>query len=170
MARRSRVELNRAALDEVHAAFADGIFDLARAIIRVAENDAPDAPPYGEGLVERGGAAVWVKGRKTHETTSNPIDQKVRKPLGLVLKRSPSVIVGVAGWGFPALFQEFGTVHHRAQPFFSPAASEVLGSETRVILSAAMERRLAGKRSPRTAGIRRRIVAARAAKAARSTP
>jgi len=159
---RTRVELNRSRLDEVHAAFADGVFDIARAIIRVAENDAPDRTPYGEGLVQRGGAAVWVNGRKTHEMTTNPERPKVDKPRSFRVRSAPRTVAGVAGFGFPALFQEFGTIHHRAQPFFSPAAAEVIGSEAPVILSAAMTRRLGGQRSKKTFEIRERIAAARA--------
>lgn len=155
------MELNRSRLDEVHAAFAEGTFDIARAIVRVAENDAPDRTPYGEGLVNRGGAAVWVNGRKTHEMTTGG-DGKVNKPRAFRVRSAPRTVAGVAGFGFPALFQEFGTVHHRAQPFFTPAVAEVVGHEAPVILSAAMTRRLGGQRSKKTFAIRERIAAARA--------
>lgn len=164
--RRSRTEINRAALDEVEAGLADGVFDIARAIVRVAESRAPDATPYGEGLVDRGGAALWVRGKKTHESTTGD-GRRVDKPRSLRV-RTAGTIVGAAGFGFPAMFQEFGTVHHGAQPFFTPAVAEVIGSDAKVILTAAMERRLRGERSVNTARIRERIAASRAARAGES--
>lgn len=163
MARRSRVEINRAALEEVEGGLADGVFDIARAIVRVAETRAPDATPYGEGLVDRGGAAVWVRARKTHESASPK--GAINKPRSVRLRDAGATIVGIAGFGFPGMFQEAGTVHHRAQPFLTPSASEVLGSEAPLLLSKAMQRRLRGERSVNTARIRERIAASRAARA-----
>lgn len=162
MARRSRVEINRAKLDEVMGGFADGVFDIARAIGTVAENRAPDAVPYGQGLVGRIGAIVWVRGQKVREWSSS--GQRPDKPRALRV-RSAGEIVGVVGAGFPGMFQELGTVHAPAQPFLTPAAQEVVGGEARVLLSKAMERRLRGERSANTAKIRERIAASRAARA-----
>jgi hypothetical protein len=162
MARRSRVEINRAAVDEVLGGFADGIFDIVRAAGTVAEQLAPDATPYGEGLVDRIGAAVWVKGRKTHQWSSSGATPD--KPRDLRV-RSEGEIVGVVGAGFPGMFQELGTVHHGAQPFLTPAVAEIIGSEAEVRLSAAMQRRLRGERSANTTRIRERIAASRAARA-----
>lgn len=168
--RRSRVEINRAALDEVRAGFADGVFDIARAIGAVAANDAPDAGTgvyptgapreFGQGLVDRVGAAVWVNGRKTHEWGS--AGGSPDKPRELRV-RSEAAVIGVVGAGFPGMFQELGTVHHPAQPFMTPAASEVIGSEANVRLSKAMQRRLRGERSAVGVQIRQRIAASRAA-------
>jgi hypothetical protein len=161
MARRSRVEINRAKLDEVMGGLADGVFDVARAIGVVAENRAPDATPYGEGLVDRLGAIVWVRGQKVHEWSSS--GRRPDKPRALRVK-SAGEVVGVVGAGFPGMFQELGTVHHSAQPFLTPSAQEIVGSEARLLLSKAMERRLRGERSANTAKIRERIAASRAAK------
>lgn len=162
MARRSRVEINRAALDEISLGLADGVYDIARTISVVAASNAPDEPPYGVGLVDAGGAAVWVRGKKVAESTTGP-DGKVDKPRGLTLKSAGSSIVGVVGFGFPALFVEFGTVRMRAEPFLTPAALQVLGTQAKILLSKAMSRRLQGQRSENTARIRERI-AARSAK------
>lgn len=165
MARRSRVEINLAALDEVKAGLADGVFDLARAIVVVAENNAPEGElPKGRRyhLAEMGGAEVYVGGKRTHEYSSTGRRPDLPKGVGV---RARGGIIGIAGFGFPGMFVEMGTVNMPAQPFLTPAASDVLGSEARVILSAAMMRRLAGQRSPNTAKIRARIAASRAAKA-----
>lgn len=138
MARRSRVELNRAALDTVRRGLADGVFDLAVAVRAEAERRAPDAPPTGEGLVASGGAAVWTDGRKTHESGSGTVERPRE------LRTGAGRITAAVGFTFPGRFQETGTVHHAAQPFLTPAAAEVLGSDAQVILSKAMARRLGG--------------------------
>lgn len=160
MARRSRIEINRAALDAITGATADGLFDIARAIVRVAESRAPDAPPYGQGLVEGGGAMVWANGKQVNRTPP-----EVKKPRGLTIKSQRHSVVAVAGFGFPAMFLELGTVHSSAEPFLSPSVQEVVG-DAEVILSKAMSRRLRGERDPKSAGISQRVAAAKAAKAA----
>ena len=156
------MEINRDKLDEINRGLADGVFDIARAIGTVAENNAPDAQPYGQGLVGRIGAIAWVLGKKVNEWSSS--GARPDKPRAIRV-RSAGEIVGVVGAGFPGMFQELGTVHHAAQPFLTPAANEVVGSQARVLLSKAMERRLRGERSANTAKIRERIAASRAAKA-----
>jgi hypothetical protein len=165
MARRSRVEINRAALGEIQGGLADGCFDVLRAIVRVAESRAPDQTPYGEGLVQHGGAIVWADGRQVHRTTSED-GPPPKKPRQFRVKSQPSTVSGVAGFSFPGGLQEGGTVHHPAQPFFTPSAVEVLGAETQVLLSAAMERRFRGERSANTFLIAERKAAARSRKAA----
>ena len=167
MARRSRVELNRSRLEEVRGGLADGVFDLARAIGAVASSRAPDSPyepyPTGRGLPEQIGAMVYVDGRRTHEWTARSDGARPNLPRGVGV-RARGGIVGIVGAGFPGGFNETGTVNMPAQPFMTPAASEVIGSEAEVILSKAMTRRLSGLRSPNTAKIATRIAAARAAK------
>lgn len=162
--KRSRVEIYRETLAAVDLGLADGVFDVCRAIIRVAESRAPDAEPYGEGLVMHGGAATWLNGRKTAEMTTG-YSGKVTKPRSVRVRANK--ITGVAGWGFPSMFLEFGTVNMPAQPFFTPAVDEVVGSEANIILSKDMERRLRGERNPKSQEIAAKITASRAAKAAR---
>ena len=163
MARRSRMEFNRAAITEVEAGFADGVFDIARAILRVSESNAPDAEPYGEGLVMRGAAITFVGNKRTHQVRTDGGEALVRKPRGSRGLKGTGV-TGVVGWGFPAMFLEMGTVKMPAQPFFTPAVSEVVGGEARLLLSKAMQRRLRGERDPKSAGITERVKAARAAR------
>lgn len=158
MAARSRVQINRAALDEIEGGLADGVFGIVSAIAMRASERAPDATPYGEGLVDKIGGAVWVRGRKVAEMTTGG-GGRANKPRALTLKSAGAVIVGFVGAGFPGLFNELGTVRMRAQPFLTPAALEILGSAAQVILSAAMQRRLRGERSANTARIQARIAA-----------
>jgi len=167
MARRSRTEINRAALNEVVGGLADGVFDLARAVAVVAANDAPDSPyepyPTGKGLPEQGGVLVYWNGKRTHEySTGHPGTPNL--PRGIGVRKRIGYVLGIVGFGFPCMFNELGTVKMHAQPFLTPAASDVIGSEAPIVLSAAMERRLRGQRSPNTAKIKARIAASRAAK------
>lgn len=171
MARKSRVVINRAALDEVTGGLADGVFDITRAILRVSEADAPDAEPYGEGLVMRGGAVTFVGRKRVHQVRTDGQSTNILKPKGsrgVTGDERAGQILGLVGWGFPAMFLEFGTVHAAPHPFFTAAVSEVVGSEAEILLSKAMQRRLRGERDPKSAEIGARIAAARAAKAARN--
>lgn len=123
MARRpsARLMLNRAALDEVQLALADGVEEIARTIVETA--NPPDATPFGQGLVTQGGWAVYVGSKKVAGGSLAGIQPK--KPRSF--KTAPDAITGIAGFGFPARFQEIGTVHERARPFLMPAAIQVKG-------------------------------------------
>lgn len=164
MVRRARFEVNREALDDLMGAASDGVFDLASAVLRAAVARAPDAPPYGEGLVANGAAIVWVGKKRTHQVRSDGSGSTVPKP-----RQSPrlqeGVITGMVGFGFPASLVEFSTIDTDAQPFLTPSLMEVAGSDALIILSEPMKRRLRGERNTEVAD---RIGAARAAKAART--
>ncbi len=136
MARRSsRVKLNRAALHGVALAVADGFLEVGKEIVVTA--DPPDATPFGAGLVTRGGTLVYVGADKVGGWG---IDGKQpKKPRAFAVKGT-SGIHGVVGFGFPARFQEFGTVHHGAQPFFTPAVDRVIPRITSIIRKAASYR------------------------------
>lgn len=137
----SRVQLNRAALDEVYGGLADGVFGIASAIALEASRNAPDETPFGEGLVDHGGAAVWIKGRKVAEmTTGGP--PPIAKPKALKVRSKAGDVVGLVGFGFPGRFQEMGTVHQPSRPFLTPAALRVVGRDANVILSKEMQARL----------------------------
>jgi hypothetical protein len=110
----ARVVMNRAALNEVGEAVAMGIEVALEVIVR--EADPPDAPPYGQGLKQRGG---WIVYHGTKKVAGGSISGKQpRKPRE---RLTPGAITGIAGFGFPGRFQEMGTVHHSAQPFLWPA-------------------------------------------------
>lgn len=118
--RHARVRLNRKAIDGVRLALADGAHEIAKTIVREAR--PPDATPFGEGLVTRGGTLAYVGSKKIDGWSLDGSQPK--KPRALRVRGSDA-IVAVAGFGFPARFQEFGTVHHGAQPFFMPAINAV---------------------------------------------
>jgi hypothetical protein len=159
MARQSRVVLNRGRLDEVVGGLADGVFDVARAIGTVAASRAPylaqdpDVPPLHH-LEEVQGAMVYVAGKRTHEWSSGPL--RPDKPRAVRVRSSPALVTAIVGSGFPGMLVETGTLHAGAQPFLTPSASEVIGSEARFLLSKAMARRLAGARSAQTFNVARR--------------
>jgi hypothetical protein len=121
MARTTRVELNRRALHELALAFADGVHEVGKRIVEVA--DPPDAAPYGEGLITRGGVLTYVDAKKVAGWTKE--GEQPSKPRSVVIRRERGNILAIVGFGFPGHFQELGTVHHRAQPFLTPAVSRV---------------------------------------------
>lgn len=115
MARRNaRVEINRKAMGTVRLAIGDGVLEVANRIIEIAR--PPDAEPYGVGLVTSGAAGAWIDGKKIGGKAQKPRRERLPKP----------GIVALAGWGFPARFQEIGTIYHDAQPFAWPAALRVI--------------------------------------------
>lgn len=125
----ARVELNRAALTELGLALADGIEEVARTIVETA--DPPDAAPFGVGLVTSGGWAVYAGSKKVGGGSLD--GTQPNKPRAF--KPAPTGITGIAGFGFPARFQEFGVVHHAAQPFLWPAAIRVAGHAPAIMRS-----------------------------------
>ena len=143
---------------------ADGVFDVAREIMYVASARAPSGElPKGRlyHLHEMGGAIAWVDGKRVNESRTG--DLRPGKPRQAKVRGRG--ILAIVGFGFPALFLEFGTVFAKAQAFFTPAVSEVLGADAPILLSKAMERRLGGQRSANTFKIRERIAASRARRA-----
>jgi hypothetical protein len=122
MARKAsaKVVLNRQALTEFGTDFAQGLGEVARTIVETA--DAPDATPYGEGLVDRGGWLVYLDKNKID---GGGLDGKQPpKPRGFTPNDGVSAI---GGFSFPAHFQELGTVKEPARPFLWPAVLAVEG-------------------------------------------
>ena len=139
--RTKRVETYRGFADAVRLGAADGLFEIAKQIVDTASPNAPDAPPLGQGLPKQGGAIAWVGKKKVNNASLD--GSQVVKPRTLVLTEDQET--AVAGFGFPARFQELGTVYAHAQPFLTPAAMEVV-PDGEAVLSAAMQRRLKGAR------------------------
>ena len=173
MAGRSRLVLNKAALNQVDLGLAEGTFTVARAILRVSESRAPDASKgfypkkwggeprrLGQGLVMRGAAVVWAGRKRVDQVRTDGRSETVKKPRGSSRLLAGN-IYGLVGWGFPAMFLELGTVNMHARPFLTPAVQEILG-DVPILLSQAMQRRLRGEASPNTAAITARIAASRA--------
>jgi len=137
----ARVVMNRRAMNEVEAAIADGIVDLGRAVIEAG--DPPDAAPYGQGLVTRGGVLVYYNGGKVAGWGEDGRQPKKPRSFKVAAMRG---ITAAIGWGFPGRFQEFGTVHHGAQPFFVRAFNAVGRLSTQIMRPSVSARlkRLAG--------------------------
>lgn len=136
MAQTTRVVLNRKAFAEIDLAIADGLFAVAERVIETAS--PPDAPPYGKGLVQGGGAVGFLGGKKVNGTTIG--GRQIKKPRALRVGRTEAV--GVAGWGFPARFVELGTVDTRAQPFLTPAVMSVVGGDAGAVITEAIRKKL----------------------------
>jgi hypothetical protein len=115
----TRVVLNRAAMSDLHRAWAEGVEEIVRTIIDVAKPN--DAPPFGQGLVTRGGWLVYDGNKKVAGGSEQGTQPK--KPRAA--KTVPGMITGFAGYGFPARFHEMGTVNHGPHPFFVPAVEQV---------------------------------------------
>jgi hypothetical protein len=138
--------LNQSRLDDVTLIVADGLFEAGKTIIELASERAPDSPydpfPTGEGLPKQGGVLVYVANKKTHGWSLRG-DQPV-KPRAARLATKAHSVVAIIGFGFPARFNEVGTIRQPARPFFTPSAREVqphipeiVGDVTRPRLAAA---------------------------------
>lgn len=123
----AKVRLNKAALDDVTFAVADGLHEAGRAIVEIAGANAPDSPldpyPTGEGLPKQGGVLTYVGNQKVDGWSIRGPQPKKPRSVRLVVKQHS--VVTVAGFGFPARFAEGGTVRQAAQPFFTPARDRV---------------------------------------------
>lgn len=108
----SRVVYNRQCADALRLGVADGLVMLADAMIEAS--DPPDAAPYGEGLIESGGSVAYIDGKKVAGIATKPRGEPTK-----------TGIVAFAGWGFPARFNEFGTINQPARPFFGPGIESV---------------------------------------------
>jgi hypothetical protein len=104
--------VNRQALDTVTATLVDSLEAWAGVVLDEASRRAPDEPPLNEGLVREHGVAIWAAGKKV-------AGRGIKKPRSVSVPRRG--IVMVAGFGFPARFNEIGTIHQPGRPFFTPA-------------------------------------------------
>jgi HK97 gp10 family phage protein len=124
----ARVVLNRSKFPPIYVAVADGMFEVAKKMIE--EANPPDATPFGEGLVTRGGALAYVGDKKVAGWSTR--GQQPKKPRAFRVRGSGR-IMAMAGFGFPARFQEFGTIKQSPRPFFTPAINRVIPRITRIM-------------------------------------
>lgn len=110
----ARVVLNRRSVNNVRLAVADGVNAVAKTII--VEGNPPDATPWGAGLVMRGGWLTYVDDKKVAGGGTD--GRQPKKPRAFRV-RGRDLIQAIAGWGFPARFQQFGTTKQAANPFFT---------------------------------------------------
>lgn len=119
--------LNQSRLDDVTLAVADGLFEAGRTIVELASEVAPDSPyepyPLGEGLPKQGGVLVYVGNKKTHGFSLRGDQPKKPKAVREVTKRHS--VVAVIGFGFPARFNEAGTIRQPGRPFLTPTVNKV---------------------------------------------
>lgn len=132
----TRVVMNRAALNEVDLAIADGLEEVVRTVIETAQ--PPDAPPYGEGLPAHGGWLVYAGANKVGGGSLD--GRQPKKPRAFRVAGSRQ-IQAIAGFSFPGRFQEAGTAKMRANPFLTPAAAETM-PHAPAIMKPAVQRRL----------------------------
>lgn len=105
MKRSARVVLNRKALDGVMLAVGDGAHAVGMEYLKVAR--VPDAPPYGEGIVQSGGTLTYVGSKKI---AGFGVDgRQPRKPRAMRTPKTGGIAMA-AGWGFPARLVFTGTV------------------------------------------------------------
>jgi HK97 gp10 family phage protein len=102
------VRINREALTELGLGIADGLLAIGARSIELAGPNVPDAPPEGKGLIKTGSYDVYIKKKQVGGTAT-------------ISRKDKSGIVLYSGYGFPARFNEVGTVHQPARPFFAPA-------------------------------------------------
>lgn len=116
----ARVVLNRQKFEGVRLVLADGLLEAGRQMVLEISNAAPDATPYGVGLLNQGAAIGYVDGKKIGDVSLD--GRAPRKPRGARVKKGLTTIVG---WGFPGRFLEFGTSKMAARPFFTPASKRI---------------------------------------------
>ena len=105
--------------DPAMLALLDGMVDVVREVLDTAK--VPDAPPIGEGLIERGGIYAMAFGKAI--ATGG---EDVKKPRGYRATRCGVDVLG--GFTYPARFNEIGTVNQPARPFLAPAVVAVVTS------------------------------------------
>lgn len=126
----TRVVLNRAALAELDLALAEGVEEIVRTVIEVA--NPPDATPFGVGLVTQGGWLVYVGSKKVGG--GSLVGLQPKKPRAFRVAGTEG-IVAIAGFGFPGRFQETGTTNQPARPFLTPAMLEVASAAPEIMRS-----------------------------------
>jgi hypothetical protein len=121
----ARVVLHRGTLDAISLGIADGLFDMAKAVVEAAAPGMADSPydpfPTGEGLPKQGGALAYVRGGKVAGWSHRGGQPK--KPRSVRAASRGSVLV-VGGYGFPARLNEFGSLHNPASPALTPALAQ----------------------------------------------
>lgn len=123
--RKARVVMNRAALDELGLAIADGLHAVGQKIladaIAVMGPGHLDAPPYGEGLITSGHVLTYAAGKKVAGE-----EGQTGKPRGMKTPKDQAVL-GVWFSAPHAHFAELGTIKEPARPFLTPAFAANLG-------------------------------------------
>jgi hypothetical protein len=140
--RTKKTELNRQTLDAITRGVADGLFAMARGIVEGAE--VPDLPPLTVGLIETGGALVYVDGKVVDATGIG--GKAVRKPRAVKIRDLRGEVVAIGGYGFPARLVELGSIHNTPHPFLTPQLMATVSDAEGFIRAATAKRLAAGHR------------------------
>jgi len=116
-----RVEMARGRMAEHDRGMVKGLEFLALEVLM--RTKPPDAPAYGEGLVDEGCIISYLDGKRV----GGDADKKPKS-----LRAGKGALVAV-GFPFPARFQEMGTVNQPPRPFLTPVVMEVVGDAATVI-------------------------------------
>lgn len=134
-----RIEINRQWFAAADLAAADALFELGKTVVFGAI--VPDAPPFHEGLVEGGGVVAYLGRKKVAQlSTGNPT--AVNKPRAGRLITTGATVFG--GFGFPARFNEEGTIKQGAHPFLTPSLMEELPGVGPLVAAAFKKHKLTG--------------------------
>jgi len=125
--------MNKAAVDAAQMGMADGAIELGQTILEDATAHAPDAPPYGEGLIASGYTAVFALGKLVSGDTSKAAS--ANKPRGLKTPKD-QVVMFVAFSAPHSHLLERGTVNMPAQPFLLPAFNRGVPGASKVVVPA----------------------------------
>ena len=152
--RKARVIMNRGALDELQLGMADGLLELGQKILAQAIAHAPDAPPYGEGLIASGHVLTYALGKKVGGE-----EGETGKPRGMKTPKDQAVL-GVWFSAPHAHFAELGTIKQPARPFLTPAFMANIGDAGPYVQKAMAKRAAsAPQRAMKSAEIKARFAA-----------
>lgn len=146
--RKARVVMNRAALDELQLAMADGLLQLGEQIIAEARDKAPRDPEIASErgvamMADTGNLVVYALGKKVGGD-----DGGTGKPRGMKTPKDQAVL-GVWFSSRIAHLVELGTVKMGARPFLTPALAQNLGDVGPYVRKAMSAR--AGRQAARAA-------------------
>jgi hypothetical protein len=116
----TRVVMNRRTLSAIDEGFVQGFEAIGQKVI--ATTKPPDAAPFGQGLVTTGAYGVWANNRKVAGPATKPRGARFGQGVHLFI-----------GYGFPARFQELGTVKQPARPFLGPVMDSVMPSTPQIV-------------------------------------
>jgi hypothetical protein len=162
--RKARVVMNRAALDEMQLAMADGLLTLGQRIIAGAqdrarqelfpEEDAALRAKRGVPMMaDTGHSAVWALGKKVGGE-----EGEIAKPRGL---KTPANEAVLAVWFSSPLshFREYGTIKEPARPFLTPELmADIPNAGDDVKAAIARWASKGGRRAPSAATVAARLV------------
>jgi hypothetical protein len=111
--------------DPVILEVADAMVDVGEQLLADVHPHVPDAAPYGQGLVTRGGVAGFALGKRIDHNTDVATPRRFKPD-----RQGADVAVG---FSFPARFQETGTSRQSPHPFLGPAGLRMGPSLVRTV-------------------------------------